>query len=151
MAARRYLYRRGERQLDVRVRYLVDADGDVQTYARTFEPTAPAAPALIRKREGSGYYALASGGGRAYLSACLNPSGESTVTAAQFGRNRRTYDLGPQRLALWLFNQGTLLDERCLWAQLSVPATGGVGLAYRTLEEAWFAWADRAGRDFPKP
>jgi cyanosortase A-associated protein len=147
IADRLYRYRGG---LEIAVRYLVDSDGDTARYGRDFLPKTPA-PTEVRSDPQRGSYALATDSGTAYLSACINPRGGSTVTATQFEANRRGLDLSPDRLVAWLFNRAYLLDHRCLWTRMTVPMESDRQFAYRTLERAWFAWYDRASLDFPQP
>lgn len=155
LAARRYVFAHAVAgPLEVRMRYLVDTDGDVSVYGRDFEPAFPTSPASarLRQRPGTGFWALSADPKRAYLSACTNPRGGSTVSAEQFDLNRRTYDLRPERWVSWLFNREYLFDRRCLWTRMSMTlGANGTEAAYRTLENAWLAWSDKLNRNFPEP
>lgn len=140
----RYRYIRGQDSLDVEMRYLVDTNGDFKQFIE--DHTSIAAPAnqilqAVRYREGVGFYGLSHYQGRAYLSACIPPVGESTVTREQFRRTLTAYDRQPSRLLAWLLAQGDLRDRRCLWSHLSTPTAGrSPEAAYQTLEATWFVW-----------
>lgn len=96
---------------------------------------------VVRWQKGTGYYGLFSDKQRVHLSACINPRGDSTFTAAQHEQNRILYDVRLDHLRTWLLGQESLLDLRCLWAYLSVPLAGSTPeAAYQVLEKAWASW-----------
>lgn len=139
----RYRYRRGADTLDIDMQYLLDTNGDFTQFIE--DHTSMAAPASqilksIRYRDGVGFYGLSHYGGRAYLSACITPMGESTLTREQFRQALAAHDQEPRRLLAWLLAQGDLRDRRCLWSHLSLPAAEGSPAAYQELETTWFAW-----------
>ena len=78
---------------------------------------------------------------RAYLSACINPQGNSPLTGIEFKQNGNLNALNLKRLVSWLLSQDSLRDSRCYWTLLSVPLKdSSLGDAYQTLETAWFSW-----------
>jgi cyanosortase A-associated protein len=136
-AQRRYRYQKKDLLLDIEMRYLTD--GDVVKLLRDFNFISSSA--VIRQQQKVGYYGLGVDKQRAYLSACINPQGNSTFTNEQFNHNRYFYALQPQRLLSWLLEQEKLQDRRCLWAHLSVPLkNSSPEAAYQVLETAWFSW-----------
>lgn len=145
VASREYPYRREGQSLNVSLRYMM-GDGDVNRFLFVFTPIRQENTRLVVKYQaGVGFYGVLSHQGRAYLSACMSPRGESTVTAQQFVQNHRTHDLTPDRILPWLVGEQPLLDRRCLWTLMSVPLTTNAGsaevdTAYKTLEDAWFSW-----------
>ncbi|XHX81113.1 MAG: cyanoexosortase A system-associated protein [Stenomitos frigidus ULC029] len=145
IASREYPYRRNAQSLTVALRYMV-GDGDVNRFLFVFTPIRQANTRLVMKYQpGIGFYGVLPHQERAYLSACISPRGESTVTAQQFVQNHRTHDLTFDRLLPWLLGRQPLLDRRCLWTLMSVPLTAKAGsaeldTAYKTLENAWFDW-----------
>ncbi len=148
MVAHRYRYQNEDHPLSVEVRYLVDTEGDVDTYARAFTPER--ASTAAERRNTAGSYRLYTVGNQAVLSACVNPRGGSTVSAEQFRTNRKAHDLQPTRLVPWLLNREYLFDNRCLWTQMTVPLTNTtVETAFRSLENSWIAWYPQANRNFP--
>lgn len=150
IAGRLYHFQQSGRKLDIRAMYLVDTDGDIQSFAQDFTPTQATQQFVQRHRSGLGFYRLSSQGERTILSACINPRGESTVTTAQFMQNRRTFDRQVDRWLPWLFNQVYLVDRRCLWTEMSLAAAD-LSPEQRTslLEQSWFAWLPR--QTFPNP
>lgn len=145
VASRDYQYRRDAQSLNVALRYMM-GDGDVNRFLFVSTPIRQENSRLIVKyQSGVGFYGVLPYQGRAYLSACISPRGESTVTAQQFVQNHRTHDLTPDRILPWLSGRQPLLDRRCLWTLMSVPLTAKAGsaeldTAYKTLEDAWFSW-----------
>jgi len=91
-----------------------------------------------------GFYEMFSHQGRAYLSACVSPYGNSTVTERQFALNLYERGLNVNRLLPWMLGQAPLLDRRNLWILMSIsqpPGTGGTSIkTYATLENVWFSW-----------
>jgi len=94
-----------------------------------------------------GYYGVLTHEGKAYLSACINPRGESTVTEQQFRQSLYATDLQVGRILPWISGREPLLDRRCLWTLMSTPLPSGKNTdstaseaAYKTLEAAWFNW-----------
>ena len=144
IAGQEYSYRRPEQSLQVELRYMT-GDGDVNRFLFVHTPIRQENHRLVLKYQPTiGFYGVLPHQGRAYLSACISPRGESTVTAQQFVQNLRTHDLTPARLLPWLTGQQPLLDRRCLWTLMSVPAatadSATLESAYKTLETAWFSW-----------
>ena len=78
---------------------------------------------------------------RAYLIACMNSRGGSTLTRQEFNDNRERYDLVSDRTIPWLLGQQSFQDKRCVWAHLSIPLQNFASEdSYETLEKAWFDW-----------
>ncbi len=154
IASRQYEYRHGTKSVHVEMRYML-GDGDVNRFLFIFTPIRQGNVRLVIKHQSRvGFYGVLPDRGRAYLSACINPRGESTVTEHQFAQNRHAYDLKAARVLPWLLGQQPLLDRRCLWTLMSVPlptASDSAALteAYESLENAWFAWYDWWQPHFP--
>jgi cyanosortase A-associated protein len=142
----RYQYRQNGQELEVQVRYERYTDSNISRLLNIYTPIKGATLTLNAKRQaGIGYYALLQYEERAYLSACLNPIGESTITQQQFTQNRYEHGWSIQRVFLWGIGQDDLIESRCFWTLLSTPvpaAADGTTLAaaYQTLESAWFDW-----------
>lgn len=144
ISGQEYQYRRRAETLKVELRYMT-GDGDVNRFLFVHTPIRQENHRLLLKYQPTiGFYGVLPHQGRAYLSACISPRGESTVTAQQFVQNLRAHDLTWNRLLPWLTGQQPLLDRRCLWTLMSVPAANTdmatLDNAYKTLETAWFSW-----------
>lgn len=144
IAGQQYEYQRQRQSVTVQLRYM-KGDGDVNRFLFVHTPIRQDNNRLVLKYQPRfGFYGVLPHQGRAYLSACISPRGESTVTAQQFVQNLRAYDLIPSRILPWLSGQQPLLDRRCLWTLLSTPVTAGDSVAleaaYKTLENVWFSW-----------
>lgn len=140
---RSYRYRQDGRTLLIEMRYLTDTNGDYKAILNHYTPITPPTnqAGLSHYQKSIGYYGLFQDQGRAYLSACINPLGESTLTREQFLRNLNTYGLQPQRLGAWVLAQADLRDRRCLWTQLSLPMNAASPEStYQELETAWVDW-----------
>ncbi|MGA9380656.1 MAG: cyanoexosortase A system-associated protein [Phormidium sp.] len=150
LSGRRYQYIKNNLTLDIEMRYFVDTSGEVKDFIKTYGSISVSP--LIRQKEEIGFYGLFTHQERAYLSACINPHGSSTVTARQFKQNRNLYDLQFNRLLPWLLGQENLKDERCLWTNLSIPLNhSSPEVAYQSLENVWFSWYRWWNPQFPKP
>ncbi len=154
LSGRHYRYIQNGQPLDIEMRYLVDTDGEVEGLVRkyTFIPSSfNKFLSVQRQHEGVGFYDLFVHQGRAYLSACINPRGDSTVTNDQFKHNQNIYDWQFNRLLPWLLSRAELRDKRCLWAKLSIPLKNSSQTdAYQTLETAWFPWVQWWRPRFPQ-
>lgn len=150
ISGRHYRYVQKSLPLDIEMRYLVNTDGDVKKLLNSYTPIRFSEQLPLRRAAGVGFYSLFVYQERAYLSACINPSGGSTVTDRQFRHNRNIYDVLSSRFILWLLNQVELRDERCLWANLSVPLKDSNADSFKTLEKAWFSWYQWWKPRFPK-
>ncbi len=150
VSGRQYQYIQNDLPLNIEMRYVVDTDGDVKEFIKTYA-SIPSSP-VLRQKEEIGFYGLFTYQGKAYLSTCINPYGNSTVTDRQFKQNRNTYDLQLNRLLPWLLGQENFKDERCLWAHLSTPLRhSSPEPAYQLLESTWFSWYQWWRPRFPKP
>lgn len=140
LSGRQYQYIQNDLTLDIEMRYLINTIGHVQFFIRSL-PQFPGQLTLAsRHREGLGYYYLFAYEQRAYLSTCINSRGDTTVSEAQFLRNRYLYDMQFGRLLLWLLNRGSFQDKRCLWAHFSIPVKNSAEDTYKNLEKAWEDW-----------
>ncbi len=150
VSGKHYRYRQNNRFLDIEMRYLIDTNGDLKSFIT--HKTGELLPVLRQDREG-GFYSVFDHKGKAYLSACLNSRGGSTITSDQFNRNRLIYDARLDRVVLWLLGEAKLKDRRCLWAHLSLPLDhdSSAEETYRTLETVWFDWSDWWRSHFPNP
>lgn len=157
---RRYRYQQGEQTLQADQLY-VQSDGNVSRYLFVYSPVYTAnATMQVKFQPNVGHYALVARGDRAYLTACINPRGISTVTESQFTQNRYASDLKPERILPWLLGQESLIDSRCLWTLLSVPLPASAAASpnpaidaqtTKTLETAWVDWHQWWQANFPPP
>jgi cyanosortase A-associated protein len=125
------------------MRYLAGTRGDIVTLINkhTNIPKQVVENTDIEKIPEVGYYILFSNRDRAYLSACINSRGNTTVTAKQFSQNRYSQDLKFNIVLPWLQGKDSLRDSRCLWVQLSTPLEKSTtSIAYQTLTKAWIDW-----------
>lgn len=135
-----YRYFQAGIPLELELRYMITTSGDIHSYLRSqgLFPEAGFQHQEIRELPEIGTYKLFADQQQAYLSACINPDGSSTVTAEQFQRNRLVHDLRPHRLLPWLVGRASLPDRRCLWVHLSTPLQGDSRqVSYQRLEKAW--------------
>ncbi|WP_013323980.1 cyanoexosortase A system-associated protein [Gloeothece verrucosa] len=118
-----YKYANNKDSLEVEGRY-VEYVGNINRYIIIYRNMEVASIQLQTKHiKNVGYYGLFEHENKAYLSACVNPKGETTATETQFTNNRYTHGWGLQRTFLWVIGQQDLLDARCLWTIMSVPIT----------------------------
>ena len=152
---RQYRYSQKNITLEIEMRYLVDPNADVNNFIKSYTPISSSAKqvlSVLRRREGIGFYSLFVHQQRAYLSACINFRGGSTVTDRQFWQNRNTRDVFSSRFVSWLLGQSQLRNPGCLWSHLSIPLKNSSHEeAYQTLEKAWVTWYKWWHPRFPNP
>ncbi len=143
---RSYRFQQGDSSLNADVHYMT-SDGNVSRYLFVYSSVRTANANLkVKYQPETGFYGVLSHKGQAYLTACVNPRGQSTVTEQQFTQSRYTYDLKPNRILPWVLGQESLIDRRCLWTLLSTPVPASTtpevseAAAYKTLEAAWLSW-----------
>ena len=159
LSGRQYQYVKNDLTLDIEMRYIVNTKGDVKSFLQNYSFTPPSfnKSLFLRHQEKVGFYSLFAYQQRAYLSACINSRGGSTVTDVQFRQNRDIYDSiynlrFKDRLIPWLQGRGSIRDMRCLWAHLSMPIKNSSPKdAYQTLEKAWLDWYQSWHPRFPPP
>jgi cyanosortase A-associated protein len=157
-AGQRYQYHNGTTSLAVETR-VMGGDDNISRFLNTYTSIAGASVNLrLKTQPDVGYYGVLAHGGRAYLSACINRHGNSTVTEQQFRQNRHIYDLEVGRVLPWLLGQETLIDRRCLWTLMFTPLSTDAKSdpiasekAFKTLETAWFSWYQWWQPNFLKP
>jgi cyanosortase A-associated protein len=152
-AGRQYGYRQNGLSIDIEMRYAIDTHGNVKSFMENHAAIKSSPSRLImRQQQGVGFYGLWLTQKRAYLSACINPRGSSTVTLDQFWQNHNTYDVHFSRILPWLLGQQKLLDRRCLWALLSTSLeSASPADANKVLETAWVSWYRWWQSNFPPP
>lgn len=132
-----YRYGGGDRLLEIEMRQINHTDGNIDKYLQTYKDIQPLL--MVKQQSEIGFYGLFIDSGNAYLSSCINPRGENTVTAEQFTRNRNTYDLQWNRVLSWLLGISNLREWDCLWVNLSIPLDDySQEHTYLKLEKAWF-------------
>jgi len=156
-SGRRYRFQQGNITLNAD-QYYMASDGNVSRYLFVHSPVKTANASMkVKFKPEVGYYGLVAHNGNAYLSACINPRGSSTVTESQFTQNRYANDLQIARIVPWLLGQESLIDYRCLWTLMSVPLKNGSNSdalvadekAYKNLEDAWVSWHQWWQANFP--
>lgn len=152
-AARKYRYKKNSLSLEVEMRYVLQTNGDVPSMMQghTILKSSPGKLA-VATIPGMGFYGILQQQNRLYLSSCINPRGGATVDAEQFRYNRNTQDIRFDRLLFWLLGKGTIQDNRCLWAQMSVPLNKTTPEeASKVLQNAWVSWHRWWQPRFPQP
>lgn len=90
------------------------------------------------RQKSQSFYGLYRDRNTAYLSSCINPLGNSTVTNAQFLANRNNYDLKSSRWVGVALGLKRLRNWRCLWVNIAVSSNiNDTNKSYKTLNDAW--------------
>lgn len=136
-----YQYRQGSRVLTIEMRYFAPSIGDVKGLL-TYYRDANIPPLTLVEMPGKGYYALLTDKQRSHLTTCLTPKGGTVVTREQFFQTRYTSDLHPNRLLSWMAGRTPLLDNRCLWMDLSLPENSIIDQPSNDtlLQQVWVTW-----------
>ena len=149
IAGKQYRYRQNQQLLEIEMRYFRNTNGDLKSFI--LSQTGELSPVLHQDSAG-GFYSLYTYQNKAYLSSCINPSGNSTVTSDRFKRNRVIHDTRLQRIIPWLLGQQELHDHRCLWAHLAISLTPDMNLneTNHILETVWHDWHDWWRANYPE-
>jgi cyanosortase A-associated protein len=159
---RSYQYRQANRLLDIEMRYVIRTKGEVDKFIKDYREKAANKEKSERDKPKKldtkneykpniGYYILLADKERAYLSACINPRGESTFTRDQYKHNQDIHDTTFSRLLPSVFGREKWRDDRCLWTYMSMPLAGSTPQeTYKLLEGAWFEWEKWWQPQFPK-
>lgn len=150
--------------LTVELRYMQETQGFVQRLllahpefqAIRATVTAAEAQPVIRYQQGVGYYGLFQMQQQTYLSACINPRGESTFTIDQFRKNQQIYDADPSRFFAVILGREAWRDDRCLWTHMAIAPDPAMLPTRQTLREqrvqleaAWVEWYQMWQPQFP--
>lgn len=141
-SANRYQYRENRTQLAIEMYYLTDTRGHIE---HLLQKKANINPETLKtqqiKQQDRNYYSVFSDRNYTYLSSCLNPTGESTVTQKQFSENLDKRSLNLKLLGDWLLGKASIRDRRCLWVTISTPNDSSSFLEPTDiLEQAWQDW-----------
>ncbi|MBD1855435.1 cyanoexosortase A system-associated protein [Leptolyngbya boryana CZ1] len=139
VSGQRYLYRQGDRSLQIAVRYVVETEGDIGQFIADTDESWGKTPISFEDRQSTqGFYRLFTQQNQAYLQSCLNLNGHTTVTQTQFRQNAYRQALQPEQWLNWLISQRPLLERRCFWIQISTPVVEqNIHLTHATLEQSW--------------
>ena len=142
-----YSYIHQDRALEIKARYLVNTNGDLKSYVKQY--TGAIAP-FLREQEQIGSYVIYPYKDAVYLTACINPYGETSVTSDRFRHNSLRHSLNLIRIWRWLTSQNGVIDSRCLWVYLSMPLDNNSPEAvYPLLEAAWFDYYQWWAQNYP--
>lgn len=160
--------------LTVEQRYMIDTNGFIERLLmghKAFQEDlavldekggdTSTVDADVQYKLGLGYSGLFQVGETTYLSACVNPRGESTFFIDHFLHNQSIYDRDPTRLFSVLFGRQAWTDQRCLWTHMALsPGASGVELSDSStlpsqdlqvlLNDTWEEWHDMWQPQFPK-
>lgn len=141
-SAKRYKYRENATQLDIEMYYLTDTRGNIE---HLLQKQARISPETLKrqqiKQQDNNYYSIFSDRNYTYLSSCLNPTGESTVTQKQFSESLYNRSLNLKLLGDWLLGKASIRDRRCLWVTISTPNDSSSFLEPTDiLEQTWQDW-----------
>lgn len=155
----RYQYQQESRILVVEMHPFV-SDGNVSRFVSTYSPIRSGNIKMLngqRYMPNVGYYSVLTHKGSAYLTACITPVGDSTVTEPQFKQSPfKAFD--PVRFARWFLGQAPLTDDRCLWTLMTMPLPRNTGedstsktvdSTYQELETIWVDWYRWWKANFP--
>lgn len=152
VTGRSYRYSQDGKSLEIELRYLAKTDADVKNLLLKYEKPSASVPfpSTLNQLPEIGSYSFFTDQTNGYLSSCINPRGESTVTEAQFTHNRYAYDLRPERVIPILLGQQTFQDSRCLWTYIKMPLNDASPEAtHQILKHVWESWYEWWQPRFP--
>jgi cyanosortase A-associated protein len=153
---KKYQYSIDGLPIEINLRYAVGTEGSIYSYLKGITDIQISEDQLRQKsirKDPVGYYATFTHQNRAYLTACINPRGISTVTQEQFIDNASAQAMDREVIVSWLLGQKDLRDRRCLWTLMSTPlnTNSDLGTTNQKLEKIWFLWYEWWQPRFPKP
>ncbi|MGL5033801.1 MAG: archaeosortase/exosortase family protein, partial [Microcystaceae cyanobacterium] len=118
-----YRYQKSELELTADFHYLHSTTGEIKSYYENFQHFShlPKLEEPIKKTGDRGSYYLFTDSQYQYLTACINPLGESVVSQAEF--NDSFYRAYRNPSQWWNFLRSSFRDQRCIWGQLTLPLT----------------------------
>jgi cyanosortase A-associated protein len=147
IAAQRYQFMREPYMIDAQVWSLRYVEGNVSRFLNIYAGVKSTLKQQEIYQPSIGYAGILANQNRVYLSSCINPQGPTTLTEAQFAKNRYEYDLTLNRIFYWLLGQKDLMDRRCFFTVLSVAQKEqsrqtplSASRAQQMLEELWPIW-----------
>lgn len=137
-----YQYRQGKQVLTIKMRYFSPSIGDVYAYLGHYKNKGISSSLVIREKKGMGSYGLFTQNQQAHLTTCLTPKGGSILKREQFLQVRYQSDIRPDRFLPWAIGKVPLLDNRCLWINMTLDGTNqnSPSSYYPILEKAWIPW-----------
>ena len=143
LPGRRYTFQRENLTATITVHYQPSSDGNVSRLLVAYTEAKPATVYIHSlKHPKTGYLGAFIFQNHAYISACINPHGISTITEQQFVQNQYFHSLN---LLPWLMGQRELTDSSCLWTLISAPIApdatpNKITQTFKQLETAWVEW-----------
>jgi len=137
--------------IDIALRYAVGTEGDVPIFLKelgNIDMSEDEIRQKIVRRDPIGYYAMFTYQNQAYLTACINPRGISSVTKEQFDDNASDRAMDREVIISWLLGQKDLRDRRCLWTLMSTPLAADKD-SNQKLEKIWISWYEWWKPRFP--
>lgn len=130
-----YQYQSQGQRLDIEMSYVTGTTGDLGLFLENYpvlEQKLQPLPTPQIRQQGAHYYAVYTHKNRAFLSACLDPGGLSTVEVGHFIQNWNSH---------WYLLGRDYIDDRCLWTHLSIPLNQqSPQQAFTILEANWVSW-----------
>ena len=150
-----YKYLLDDLPIDIDLRYAIGTDGDVPLFMKELGNIDIGEDQLRQKiapKDAIGYHVTFTHQNRAYLTACINPRGISTVTKEQFEDNASDRATDRDVVIGWLLGQKDLRDRRCLWTLISTPITSenDLNVTNQKLEKIWISWYEWWKPQFPQ-
>ncbi|NMF59370.1 cyanoexosortase A system-associated protein [Pseudanabaena yagii] len=156
LSGHRYKFLVDNQPIDIALRYGVGTEGDIPIFLKelaNIDMNEDEIRQKIVRKDPIGYYAMFTYQNQAYLTACINPRGISTVTKEQFDDNASDRAMDRDVIISWLLGQKDLRDRRCLWTLMSTPLTADKDRAAtnQKLEKIWISWYEWWKTNFPQP
>lgn len=105
---------------------------------------------ITSQRSDLGTYAVYARSNRLYLTACISPTGETTVDRSELHSVQLQPAIVARRVVPWFLGQASLRDMRCLWTRLSMPMnTAAPQTTQSDLEQAWGEWVNWWRNHYP--
>ncbi len=129
----------GDLALDVGMRYMVDAEGRIETNERGM--SLPRSQLVIAHPAPFDYHGFWEDGRAFHLSALIGSNGRTAATSRQLLGNIYMGQFRTESIGRWLLGESVLPDKRCVLADISLLAADlPRDEARKRLEKAWDAW-----------
>lgn len=121
LAGQQYRYRQQGIDFQLELRDVVNTEGDVNQLVQDAQDWQDTFPEFQQVETAIGSYHRFVYQDKIYLTSCLMPEAKSVVTSAQFRSQLYSQLWQADRLWNWAIGRASLLENRCLWVQLSAP------------------------------
>lgn len=145
ISGKHYRYLRKDQPISIEMRYFGDYSSvsDIVKEATVQLERIQLTPA----KSSVGAHAIYQRSNQLFITGCIPPSRETTITAGQLRGAQNRPDVLARRALPWFLGQASLRDLRCVWVRMSMPINSTN--TSEDLEQAWIEWVQWWQKNYP--